>query len=65
MIQCESQAVRFRCDGVAPTASVGMRLQAGQTLFLNSNLSEFRVIEETGSAKVNVSFGFGNMPVVS
>lgn len=64
MIQCESQAVRFRCDGIDPTASVGMRLPVGQTLMLNSNLSDFRVIEETGSAKVNVSYGFGHMPVI-
>jgi hypothetical protein len=65
MIQCETQAVRFRCDGIVPTASVGMRLPVGQTLFLNSNLSDFRVIEETASAKLNVSYGFGNMPVIS
>lgn len=65
MIQAETQAVRFLCNGTAPTSSVGMRLPVGQTLWLNSNLSDFRVIEETASAKVNVAYGFGIMPVIS
>lgn len=65
MIQCETQAVRFLLNGEVPTSSTGMRLAVGQTLFLNSDLNAFRVIEETSSAKVNVHYGTGNMPVVA
>lgn len=52
----ESQAVRFRDDGSDPTATVGTPLAVGQPLLYTGNLKAFRVIEQTASAKINVSF---------
>jgi hypothetical protein len=52
----ESQAVRFRDDGTDPTATVGTPLAVGQPLIYTGNLKAFRVIEQTASAKLNISF---------
>lgn len=56
IITCETQAVRWRDDDVAPTASVGMPLAAGVTLQYDGDLSKIRFIEQTTSAKLNVSY---------
>lgn len=56
LIQAEAQAVRWRDDGVEPTASVGMLLSAGQTLVYNGNPTAIKVIETTATAAVNVTF---------
>ena len=51
-----TQGVRWRDDGVAPTASVGMPLAAGVTLQYDGDLSRIQFIELTGSAELNVSY---------
>lgn len=56
LIQAEAQDIRWRDDGVNPTASVGMVLGAGQTLVYNGNPAAFKAIEVTTSAKLNVTF---------
>ena len=56
VIHCESQAVRWRDDGTAPTASVGMQLPVGGELIYDGDLNAIRFIEEVASAKLNVSF---------
>lgn len=56
LIQTESQAVRWRDDGTAPTASVGMRLLVGENLWYDGDLNKIKFIEETASAKLNVSY---------
>ena len=56
LIQAEAQAVRWRDDGTAPTASVGMSLAADETLPYTGNLSAIRFIEQTAGAKLNVSY---------
>jgi len=56
LIQAESQDIRWRDDGVNPTASVGMVLEAGQTLVYNGNPAAFKAIETTASAKLNITF---------
>jgi hypothetical protein len=56
LIQAEAQDIRWRDDGVNPTASVGMVLGAGQTLVYNGNPAAFKAIEVTTSAKLNVIF---------
>ena len=56
LIQAESQQVRWRDDGTAPTASVGMTLDAGSTLAYTGNLAAIRLIEVSASAKLNVSY---------
>lgn len=53
----ETQAVRWRDDGTNPTASVGMPLAVGDTLFYDSaKLAGLKFIEQTASAKVSVSY---------
>lgn len=56
LIQAETQAVRWRDDGVAPTASVGMLLPAGGELRYDGNLMALKIIEVSPSAKLNVAF---------
>lgn len=53
----ESQAVRYRDDGTAPSATVGMPLAVGtDKVFVLNNLGTLRFIEQTSGAKLNVSF---------
>jgi hypothetical protein len=56
IITPESQAVRWRDDGVAPTASVGMPLAAGVTLQYDGDITKIRFIEQTAGAKLNVTY---------
>lgn len=56
MITPETQAVRWRDDGVAPTASVGMPLAAGVTLQYDGDITKIQFIEQTASAKLNISY---------
>lgn len=56
LIQPETQGVRWRDDGSAPTASVGMPLPPGATLQYDGSLSAIRFIEVTASAKLNISY---------
>lgn len=52
----ETQSIRWRDDGTAPTASVGMLLAAGQPFLYDGDLTKIRFIEATASAKLNVSY---------
>ena len=52
----ETQGVRWRDDGVAPTASVGMPLAAGVALQYDGDLTKIKFIEQTASAKLNISY---------
>lgn len=56
LIQVESQDVRWRDDGTAPTASVGMLLPKGGIVEYNGDLSKLKFIEVSASAKINVSY---------
>jgi hypothetical protein len=56
IITPETQAVRWRDDGVAPTASVGMPLAVGVTLQYDGDITKIRFIEQTGSAKLNITY---------
>lgn len=56
LIQATGANVRWRDDGVDPTASVGMQLLAGKEIWYTGDLSAVRCIEETASAKLNVSY---------
>lgn len=56
LIQAVSQAIRWRDDGVAPTASVGMQLAAGDTLEYRGNLNAIQFFEESASAELNISY---------
>jgi ABC-type nickel/cobalt efflux system permease component RcnA len=56
VIVAEAQAVRWRDDGVAPTATVGMPVGTYVPLIYDGDLSRIRFIEQTASAKINVSY---------
>ena len=49
-------AVRWRDDGVAPTASVGMPLAAGNTLQYDGDLTKIQFIQNGGTAELNVTY---------
>jgi len=56
IITPESQAVRWRDDGTAPSATVGMPLAAGTTLQYDGDLTKIQFFEQAGGAKLNVSY---------
>jgi hypothetical protein len=56
LITPETQGVRWRDDDVAPTASIGMPLAAGVTLQFDGDLTIIRFIEQSASAKLNITY---------
>jgi hypothetical protein len=56
LIVPETQGVRWRDDGTNPTASVGMPVAAGSYLSYDGDLNRIKFIEQTASAKINVSY---------
>ena len=56
LITPEAQAVRWRDDGVAPSATVGMPLAVGVTLQYDGDLTQIRFFEQAGGAKLNISY---------
>lgn len=50
-------AVRYRDDGAAPTAAIGMRLPVGIEPFLfQGDLEKFRAILESGTPTLDVNY---------
>ena len=56
MIQPETQQIRWRDDGVNPTATVGNLVIVNDTLFYTGNFASFKFIEVAVTTKVNVTF---------
>lgn len=56
LIIAEGAPVRWRDDGTAPTASVGMPLAVGVPLQYDGDLARIRFIEQSASAKLNISY---------
>lgn len=56
IIQAEAKNLRYRDDGTAPQAGVGVQIAAGASILYTGTLSAVRVIEEAASAKVNILF---------
>ncbi len=56
VLVAETQDVRWRDDGVDPTAAVGMLLTAGTEFVYSGTLANIKFIEATASAKLNVSY---------
>jgi hypothetical protein len=56
LIIAETQGVRWRDDGTAPTASVGMPLLVGVPLQYDGDLTKIKFIEQVASAKLNISY---------
>ena len=55
-IGVESQGIRYRDDGAAPTASVGFPIPAGGTLFYVGTLSAIELIGQNAAAIVDILF---------
>jgi hypothetical protein len=51
-----SQDIRWRDDGVNPTASVGMPVTAGTYLSYDGDLQNIKFIETSASAEINVTY---------
>lgn len=62
MLIPEAQAIRWRDDGIAPTAAIGMPLAVGVSLILSIQaFTQLRVIGQVANAVLNVAFyGQGN-----
>ncbi len=56
LIIAESTGVRWRDDGTAPTSTVGMPLAVGVPLQYDGDLSKIQFIEQSASAKLNISY---------
>ena len=57
VIAVSGAAVRWRSDGVAPTASLGMPVAAGETLVVGGPLmSTIQFIEQSGTAELDVTY---------
>lgn len=61
LIVVSTYAIRFRCDGVAPTADIGMPIAAGSSILIQGidNLRKFRCIDTaSGASAVSVHVYF-------
>lgn len=56
LIQAEAQALRYRDDGVAPTAAIGMVLAVGDSIWYTGDLVALRIIQVAASGIANVSY---------
>ena len=56
LIVPETQNVRWRDDGIAPTASVGMLVPANSSMSYDGDLKAIRFIAATSGAVLNVSY---------
>lgn len=56
LIEAEGVAIRWRDDGTAPTASVGMTIAAGATLPYAGDLAAIRLIQAASGSVANVSY---------
>lgn len=56
LIVPETQSIRWRDDGTNPTSSVGMPIAAGSYLSYDGDLNRIKFIEQSASAKINVSY---------
>lgn len=58
LVTCETNTIRFRLDGTAPTASVGHALIAGDSLWLDGMhaIANFKAIQASAGATLRVTF---------
>src|ERR1700744_2914460 len=57
LVKAESQAVRYRDDGTAPTSSVGMPLAVGEPgLLYQGTISALQFISQVNGAKLDILF---------
>ena len=56
IIQTEAQAIRWRDDGVAPTAAIGYPLAVGAELAYSGQMDAFRLIQIAATATINIVY---------
>jgi hypothetical protein len=56
ILSIETSSIRWRDDGVDPTAIVGMLLLPGQTFIYNGDLSAIKFIDVTSGAAIVANF---------
>jgi hypothetical protein len=56
VITAETIAVRYRDDGVAPTAGIGMPLAVGALLEYGGNLSALQFVSQSTAAILNITY---------
>lgn len=56
ILVCETQAIRWRDDGTAPTSTIGIPLPVNTIFTYTGDLSALKVIEQTASAVLSVSY---------
>ena len=56
VIICDGAGIRWRDDGVAPTASVGMPIAVGTTFVYDGDLTRLRIIQQAATATINVAY---------
>jgi hypothetical protein len=52
----ETQGIRYRDDGTAPTASIGMPVASGTCFQYAGPLSAIQIIQQTSSATIDISY---------
>lgn len=55
-IRCSTANTRWRDDGSAPTASVGVPLNAGEVLSYDGKLGAIQFIAQSGTATLDISY---------
>jgi hypothetical protein len=55
ILQAEAQVIRWRADGVDPTAAIGMTLAAGESVEFRGDLKKLRFIEAVGGGILNAT----------
>lgn len=53
--QPEAQSIRWRPDGIDPTASIGFLVTAGTTIVYTGDLTKLRFIQVAGGATLNIA----------
>jgi hypothetical protein len=56
LITVETAAVRYRDDGTAPTAAIGMPLAVGATLDYTGTLANIQFIAQTGTPVLDILY---------
>ena len=56
LIQCEGQAVRWRNNAQTPTSTIGIKLDAGDSIFYIGELDKIRFIQTAAGASISIQY---------
>jgi hypothetical protein len=56
LISCSVASIRWRDDGVNPTASVGMPMNPGQEFQYSGDMNAIKFIAQSGTPVLDISF---------